>query len=383
MTPLRVKGVALELSETVVGRVTLGAPAAGEILLLRPDAAPVALQEGSFALVDRAASAEAASYVVEAGASAVLDLPFTSHLEEGDIVALHPRGMVETLFRIRSPHNALFITDQCNSNCLMCSQPPKEVDDLGPLFDINSRLIPLIPQDTDVLGVTGGEPTLLGHRLATLFSLVAHHLPQTDLHVLTNGRSLADAAYARLLAESAPGRVVYGVPLYADHRALHDYVVQAPGAFYETVAGLHNLARFGQRVEIRVVLHRQTVPRLPQLAEFIYRNFPFVEHVALMGLEYTGYTPHNDELLWVEPREYAGALEESALYLSAMGMQVSVYNHPLCLLPRSLWPFAQKSISDWKQSYLDACTHCDVLDACGGVFATSKKLSREIAPVAL
>jgi hypothetical protein len=34
---------------------------------------------------------------------------------------------------------------------------------------------------------------------------------------------------------------------------------------------------------VRVVIHALTYRRLPQLAEFIYRNFAFAAHVALMG----------------------------------------------------------------------------------------------------
>ena len=54
-----------------------------------------------------------------------------------------------------------------------------------------------------------------------------------------------------------------------------------------------NLKRLGQKVEIRVVLHKQTYRRLPQLAEFLTRNLLFVNHVALMGLEITGFTRAN------------------------------------------------------------------------------------------
>ena len=46
------------------------------------------------------------------------------HLDEGDIVAVHASGTIQTLFRARSSTNAMFVTDRCNSNCLMCSQPP-------------------------------------------------------------------------------------------------------------------------------------------------------------------------------------------------------------------------------------------------------------------
>jgi sulfatase maturation enzyme AslB (radical SAM superfamily) len=57
------------------------------------------------------------------------------------------------------------------------------------------------------------------------------------------------------------------------------------GAFDETVQGLLNLKRFGQRVEILIVLHKETIERLVSTCEFIARNLLFVDHVALMGLE--------------------------------------------------------------------------------------------------
>jgi hypothetical protein len=51
-----------------------------------------------------------------------------SHLKAGDIVVMHPRsGHVRTLFRPDSEHNALLVTERCNSFCLMCSQPPLTV----------------------------------------------------------------------------------------------------------------------------------------------------------------------------------------------------------------------------------------------------------------
>ena len=161
----------------------------------------------------------------------------------------------------------------------------------------------------------------------------------------------------------------------------HDYVVQAKDAFDQTIMGLHNLARWGQRVEIRVVLHAQTVSRLPELAEFIYRNLTFAEHVALMGLEYIGYTPRNMDLLWVDPYDYQDRLAEAVRILRQRSMNVSIYNHQLCVLRPDLWRYAKKSISDWKNIYLDECTDCGVRNECGGFFKWATKVhSRAYTP---
>ena len=83
------------------------------------------------------------------------------HLHCGHVVVLEPRnGFVRTLFRPESPHNTLFATERCNSNCLMCSQPPVEKDDMDALTERNLKLIDLMSPAPEYLCITGGEPTL-------------------------------------------------------------------------------------------------------------------------------------------------------------------------------------------------------------------------------
>src|SRR5690606_29513623 len=84
-----------------------------------------------------------------------------SHLADGDIVAINTDGVVNTLYRVNSHHNFLLATERCNSNCLMCSQPPRDREDVHYLHAIHQQLIPLIPKDCPELGITGGEPTLM------------------------------------------------------------------------------------------------------------------------------------------------------------------------------------------------------------------------------
>ncbi len=66
-----------------------------------------------------------------------------------------------------------------------------------------------------------------------------------------------------------------GIPLYSDFYQIHDYIVQAENAFYQTILGIHNLSRYNIRVEIRIVLHKQSIGRLEQLSNYIYkRHYP-------------------------------------------------------------------------------------------------------------
>ena len=294
-----------------------------------------------------------------------------AYLSDGDIVYVRPRsGEIWVLYRRSARSNSMLLTERCNSRCLMCSQPPKEADDFH-LTDTYLQAIPLMHPSTPELGITGGEPTLLGPRLLEIIEQCKSHLPQTSLHMLSNGRLFSYLMLCEELAGLEHPDLMVGIPLYSDIASYHDFVVQAQGAFDETIRGIMNLARCGVRVELRVVLHRETVPQLPSLARFVARNLPFVEHVALMGLEMMGYTKINLEGLWIDPIDYQPNLTTAVRALNRHGIDVSIYNHQLCTLNPELWSYSRKSISDWKNEYLDVCHTCAVRDDCGGFFSSA------------
>jgi His-Xaa-Ser system radical SAM maturase HxsC len=305
------------------------------------------------------------------------------YLADGDVVLLAPSGRVSVLYRKASRHNTILSTERCNSLCLMCSQPPQLEDDSHRVGEI-LRLIELIDAGCVELGISGGEPLLLGDGFFAIVEKCKELLGTTALHVLTNGRLFKDPRLARRLGDIHHPDIMLGVPLYADVDTIHDYVVQVRGAFDETVVGLYNLAQNQVPIEIRVVLHAQTYRRLPQLAEYIYRNFPFVSHVALMGLEMFGYTNINLCDLWIDPVDYQSELRTATLKLAERGLNVSIYNHQLCTIPQDLWPFARQSISDWKNIFVAECEGCEVRGACAGFFhSAAKRHSAHIKPTSV
>lgn len=294
------------------------------------------------------------------------------YLDEGDILRVEPAsGSMRCLYRRNSLHNTILLTERCNHYCLMCSQPPKQADDSW-LMDEAMELIGLIPPETEALGFSGGEPTLYGHRFIDLLQYTKARLPTTAIDVLSNGRAFKDLSFAKQYAAVQHPDLLIGIPIYSDDPVRHDYVVQSRGAFDETIQGILNLKAVAQRVEIRIVIHRQTVDRLVRTCEFIVRNLLFVDHVALMGLEITGFTRPNLDLLWIDPYDYKDVLSEAVAVLNAYGMTASVYNHQLCTVNQDVRENYRKSISDWKNEYLDECTTCTKRDECGGLFSSSK-----------
>jgi His-Xaa-Ser system radical SAM maturase HxsC len=294
------------------------------------------------------------------------------HLGAGDIIAIDARGQrIRVLWRANSRQNSVLLTERCDHYCLMCSQPPKLRDDSW-LIAQTYELIRLLPRTTTDIAFTGGEPTLYGDELIGLLRLCRNLLPFADVHMLSNGRRFADSAFSASYAGVRNPRMMVGIPIYGAEATSHDHVVQSAGAFDETVRGLLTLGDHHQRIELRVVLHRLTVQQLPAIAEFIARNLPFVEHVALMGLEPTGLARANMPELWIDPVDYQTQLLDSVELLARRRVKTMVFNLPLCVLDRRLWPFATRSISDWKNEFHPECERCSVANSCAGFFHSAK-----------
>lgn len=305
-----------------------------------------------------------------------LDMPvfrvpdWLHYLHEHDVLRVHAsRKQVRVLYRHASKHNALLVTERCNSDCIMCSQPPKAAND-GCLVEELIDLVRMIPQTGGPLGITGGEPLLAGHDFYRLLTTIKAEHPNSPLQVLTNGRLAAYGSVAKAMAAASPRRTMFCIPLYSHSPETHDFVVQAHDAWNQTMRGILNFKRYRLGVEIRIVMHRFTVGELEAFGEFIYRNLSFVDHVAFMGLEGTGHTRMHPDALWVEPASYADQLLRVVPKLVRRGVSASIYNTPLCVLDRSLWPFAVASISDWKHGYVEECEHCLLRASCGGVFTS-------------
>lgn len=299
--------------------------------------------------------------------------------KDGDVVTIYPGGRIIFNYEISSDHNALFATGRCNHRCIMCPQPPITKEES--LTPFNLQLISMFDKSTKEVGITGGEPTLIGDDLFLLVNSIKRHLPNSGISILTNGVKFAEDEYALKLAKCKHNNLQIDIPIFSDIASEHNAIVGA-NTFYKTIKGLYNLALYKQRIGIRIVIHKLTYKRLPQLAEYIYHNFPFVSQVAFMQMETIGYAEENISKLWIDPADYNDELSEAVDILEMRGLNPYIYNAQLCVLPQHLRRFAVQSISDWKDIYLDQCQGCNLKGQCGGFFAANRKyISKKIAPV--
>ena len=287
-------------------------------------------------------------------------------LNDGDILQIMPDGRILRVYDIYSKQNVLFITEKCNSRCIMCPQPQQPLDHDQEVL----KILSLLPKEkVKEICVSGGEPTINSNFINIMKKLT--EFPNVDPMVLTNGRRFSNFEFTKAVVANAPYNTQYAIPLYSAVPAIHDSIVGAKGAFKETIMGLHNLTKFRIPVEIRIVLTRQNITGLRDLSEFIGWNLPMVVHVAFMGMEIHGRAEDNKENVWIEPINYMQELTTAVKNISYRNIPVSIYNLPLCLLPKELWRYSKKSISSWKQGYQSECKNCAKKETCGGFFTTS------------
>ncbi|WP_426076829.1 His-Xaa-Ser system radical SAM maturase HxsC [Janthinobacterium sp. PSPC3-1] len=290
-------------------------------------------------------------------------------LEPGDIVIPDwKKQRVLVLFREHDMHHSLLLTNRCNSMCLMCSQPPTPHDDSW-LVEEALDIIRHLRVSPDVIGLSGGEPLLLGSSLRRILDELTLRHPVTRIEVLTNGRLFSDGEIARTILEGLEAKVQWLVPLYGHADFYHDFVVQSMGAFEQTLEGLLVLQQYGQAIQLRIVLIKTVLEILEELSGFIGRNLPFVNAVALMGCEPTGYALANREQCELDLIDWALTLARASALLTHHAVPHMFMNAPLCALSPALWGLAHKSISDWKNVYVAECDRCNVKSQCAGLFS--------------
>jgi His-Xaa-Ser system radical SAM maturase HxsC len=246
----------------------------------------------------------------------------------------------------------------------MCSQPPKKthVDRFG-YFEEACLLAPR----GAVIGITGGEPTLYKEELLCLLERVLEQRDDLTFHVLSNGQHIESNEIERL-RQQVFRRVIWGIPLYSSEPALHDEIVAKPGAFDRLQQSFHRLLLAGARIELRTVLLEPNASQLPSLARLISTKLRFVETWSIMQLEHIGFAKNRWSQLYFDHYADFGPIAAAIDTMLIAGLQVRLFNFPLCSVPEAFRRFAAPSISDWKKKFMPGCASCGEQQNCSGFF---------------
>lgn len=286
-----------------------------------------------------------------------------------DVVEIIGNRYIRVLYRDDSEDNAIVVTNQCNSNCIMCPDSDmvrntKESPSIKKLIE----QIRCIPDDTKHITITGGEPGMLRDNIFSVLLECKKNLPETEFLYLTNGRVFANTNFANKFKENMPEIIRVAIPLYADNEELHDKITRAKGSFNQSVCGIKKLLDRNIDVEIRIVVTKMNYKFLNDIAKFIIKEIPDVKMVNIMALEMSGNALKNKEKVWIDFDKCGKYLYDACLTILESGIIVNLYNFPLCNIDERLYSIAHKSISDYKVRFKPECKNCHVKENCGGFF---------------
>ena len=306
-----------------------------------------------------------------------VDKNFFNSYSEADVLSVNNPGIIQELYLANSNNNAICITLQCNSNCVMCpcseqSRKHCKISDINYLIE----LLYYYPKDIEYLTITGGEPTLLKEDFFLLLNILQANFKNTCFQLLTNGRVFCNNDFNKKFNQSKPNNMQIGIPLYGYDDITHDSVTQTPGSFKQTISGIHNLLNYFNNIEIRVVLTKQTIKNLTKTTRYIIENLKGINSVKFMGLEMLGNAIVNKSVVWQPYDELFNMAEESIKLLINAGIDIALYNFPLCTVKRDYWWICEKSISDYKIEYNEECDDCNVKNMCGGIFGSTRRVTK-------
>lgn len=304
------------------------------------------------------------------------DAYFFDTLHDFDVLEISDDGAVRVQFSEYWDDNTLFITSKCNSNCVMC--PSSEYSRRAGVIPEESEIMELLRHFSPCakhITITGGEPFLFRQSMFRVLEYCKERFCGTEFLILTNGRVFCIDDYANMLSRSISPNTVLAIPLHGSNAALHDSITQAQGSFSQTVFGITKLLHLQVPVEIRVVVSKYNFYDLIDLAKLITETMPTAYRVHFIGLEMLGNAAVNSKNVWIPYSEAFTAIKPAANMLISAGINVGIYNFPLCAVEPDYWPLCKKSISEYKRKFPAACQNCSCLHICGGVFSGSLRFA--------
>lgn len=152
----------------------------------------------------------------------------------------------------------------CNNNCRFCVQADSKIFGNRKFEELVNDMGEARPV-CDSIVLTGGEVTIR----EDFFELLkeARKMGYLSVQVQTNGRMFSSPEFCRKAI--AAGATEFSPALHGWCGDQHDFLTRAKGSFSQTVAGIRNLLRMGQRVMTNTVVVKPNYRDIPRIAALL------------------------------------------------------------------------------------------------------------------
>jgi radical SAM protein with 4Fe4S-binding SPASM domain len=296
----------------------------------------------------------------------------------------------------------LAVTYRCNNDCAHCyNARERNFPELSTeqWFKILDQLWALgVPH----IVFTGGEATLRND----LPELIKHAESNGQITGLnTNARRLSDMSYVQKLVDAGLDHVQ--ITVESCNEGIHDEMMQAKGAFKQTIAGLKNALQSKLYVMTNTTMLRSNVHTIPDTLDFLAEIG--VPTIGLNALIYSGHgltvgtglreselqpildiatyktAQHGQRLIWYTPTQYC-EFDPTASNLGVKGCTAALYSmciesngnvlpcqsyyHPLGNMLTdswdSIWNHKLSVQLRERQNLPTKCETCSLVTECGG-----------------
>lgn len=312
-----------------------------------------------------------------------VDKEYFRSIKPGDILTINEDGSASVWYSGNEKEIDIFVTNKCNSNCIMCplAESIRKKNRVG-YEALLKEYIEALPDDIEYINITGGEPTLPQNFFLEVMSMIRNKYQYSDFQLLTNGRSSSDKYFLKRMLDVCPNGIRFAIPIHASNEIIHDEISRSEGSFKQTDVGIKNLLSEKQKVEVRIVVSKKNVEYLSETAKYIAQNYKGLFCVNFMGMEMMGNAAINKDDLWIDYSDAFEKAREAIDILVDAGIDVQLYNFPLCSVQRGYWHIAVISITEYKIRFMEECENCSVKDICGGFFYSTKQIMKpKVKPI--
>ncbi len=223
----------------------------------------------------------------------------------------------------------IFVGFSCMNDCCFCVAADKRASADKSTLQIKEELVDAYGGGAREVAFTGGE--CAARKDIVELVVFARMQGFVSVQIQTNGRAFASTSFCKKML--CAGMTVFNPALHGHTAALHDGLTRSPGAFRQTVLGIHHVQRITRgmlQISTNTVVVQQNYRHLPEIMTFLARlkvrqvQFAFVHPMGNARKFGTAIVPRKSDVLPYIKRALDIGREQ--------GVRVMAEAIPLCLM---------------------------------------------------